>query len=76
MKHYESKAVVCPFYHQEQPTKIHCDGFSTENTVQISFKTKEDKIRHRKNYCLNLQNHKQCPIYEAISTQYEEGLDE
>ena len=72
MKHYSSKAVVCPFYHQEQPTKIHCEGFATDNTIQVSFVNKEAKINHRKHCCLDIKAYKQCPIYEAIASQYEE----
>ena len=76
MKHYESKAVVCPFYHQEQPTKIHCDGFGEDNTVQISFTSKEAKNSHRKAHCLNIKQYTKCPLYETIAKKYEENDDD
>lgn len=72
MKHYESKAVVCPFYHQEQAMKIHCDGFGEDNTVQVSFTSKEAKMRHRKAHCLNIKAYRKCPLYSAIESQFKE----
>lgn len=76
MKHYESKAVVCPFYHQEQATKIHCDGVCQGNTVQISFITQEVKNKFRKDFCLNIKAYTKCPIYQAIAKQWEDDSDE
>jgi hypothetical protein len=76
MKHYESKAVVCPFYHQEQATKIHCDGVSKDNTVQISFTNQEAKNKYRKDFCLNIKTYTKCPIYQAIAKQWEDEDDD
>ena len=28
MKNYMDKSVVCPFYSQEEPQKLHCEGYS------------------------------------------------
>lgn len=72
MKHYVSAEAVCPFYTQEQPLKIHCEGISQGSSIQVSFADKGKKIRHRKHFCSQHSHYEKCPLYEAIAKQYEE----
>lgn len=72
MKHYVSTSAVCPFYEQEQPMKIHCEGFSKSNTIQISFKNDERKKLYTSKRCYSLENYKKCPIYQAVEKCYVE----
>ena len=76
MKHYVSNAIMCPFYKQEQATKIHCDGVCRHNTVQLSFDDEDYKKYFRKIYCMNIKGYYLCPIYLAIYQQYKEEGDE
>lgn len=72
MKHYVSNTVVCPFYTQEQPLKIHCEGFTKDNSIQVSFPDSFKKDKHMKRHCKNIQCYSSCPIYLANELQYKE----
>ena len=70
MKHLVSTGVVCPFYLQEQPLKMHCEGFNKSTTIQLSFKSEDKKKVFRKKYCMSLQCYRDCPLYSVIEKQY------
>lgn len=72
MKHYVSTEAVCPFYTQEQPLKIHCEGISAGSSIQVSFVNEGKKRIHRKLFCTRTSHYEKCPLYEAIAKQYQE----
>ena len=71
MRGYQSKYVVCPFYHQESGLRIQCEGFCKSCSLQITFENKEDMLCHRKNFCESFERHSKCPLFPVISRQYE-----
>ena len=72
MKHYVAKEIICPFYKQEEPTRIHCEGFCKSNSLQISFAKKELLQLHRERHCKNFVGYPMCPLFPVINKQYEE----
>lgn len=76
MKHYEDYHVVCPFYRHEEQQKIFCDGFTEGTRIRTWFRSNELKSIHKKNFCVKVDNYVNCPLYPAISKQYEEEKDE
>ena len=73
MKHYVSSEAVCPFYTQEQPLRIHCEGINAGSSIQVIFVNERFKTIHRKYYCSKHVNYEKCPLYEAINKQYQEN---
>lgn len=76
MKHYVSKYVVCPFYSQEEPLKLHCEGYRKGNRIQLTFSSNELFEQHKKLYCTELNGYYKCPIYPVIMKQYEEKKED
>jgi hypothetical protein len=72
MQNYVSKEVVCPFYKQEQATKLKCEGFSKSCSLQTSFCNRARLLIHKECYCNNIKGYTRCPLYPAIYRQYEE----
>lgn len=72
MRKYQSKEVVCPFYHKEEATKILCEGFCKSCSLQMSFTKKEQLLAHKARYCNTFKGYPQCPLYPVINKQYEE----
>ena len=72
MQNYVSKEVVCPFYKQEDATKIRCEGFSKCCSIQTSFSCRERLILHKGRYCNSMEGYPECPLYPAIYGQYGE----
>lgn len=72
MQGYVAKEVVCPFYKQEEATKIRCEGFSRSCSLQTSFSCREKLIGHKKRYCNSMEGYTECPLYPAIYGQYGE----
>ena len=70
MKNYMDKSVVCPFYSQEEPLKLHCEGYSTGNRIHLCFDCKERKVSHKKVFCNDVNGYKQCPLNPVIMKQY------
>lgn len=76
MKNYMDSGVVCPFYSQEEPLKLHCEGFSKCTRLQTFFENRVNKKAHKDKYCNNLRGYKQCPLYPVIEKQYKGGDDD
>lgn len=71
MQHYVAKEVVCPFYHQEDSTRIRCEGFCSTTSLQTSFKFREQLISHKARHCNDIKGYMKCPLYGVINKQYE-----
>lgn len=71
MQNYVSKEVVCPFYKQEEATKIRCEGFCKITSLQTSFIRREQLIAHKESYCNKMKGYPLCPLYSIINKQYE-----
>lgn len=73
MQNYLDKNTVCPFYSQQDNLKIHCEGYSKGNRIQISFENKYLMKEHKKRFCNNIKCYRQCPLYPIIEKQYKDG---
>ena len=71
MQNYVSKEVVCPFYKQEEATKIRCEGYCKTTSLQTSFAKKELLALHKERHCNSFKGYPKCPLYEVICKQYE-----
>lgn len=76
MKHYVSKYVVCPFYSQEEPLKLHCEGYCKGNSIILVFNSKAILNQHKNLYCTELNGYDKCPIYPVVMKQYEEKKED
>lgn len=73
MQNYSDKYVACPFYSQENGSKIRCEGFADNNSLQTTFETKELLKAHKRRFCYTLSRHRECPLYAIINKKYEEN---
>lgn len=71
MRGYQSKYVVCPFYHQEKAFQILCEGFCKSCSLQITFTSKESLLLHREIHCESFDGYPKCPLFPVINKQYE-----
>ena len=71
MKAYQSKYVVCPFYHQEKWSQIQCEGFCKTCSLQITFASKAELQFHKEIHCESFVGYPKCPIFPVINKQYE-----
>lgn len=76
MQNYSDKYVSCPFYSQESGSKIRCEGFTENNSLQTTFDTKELLKAHKRRFCYAISKHKECPLYPIINQKYKENDDE
>lgn len=72
MQHYISKEVVCPFYKQEDATKLFCEGYCKSCSLQTSFTRREQLQLHKERHCNSFKGYPNCPIYPVIAKQYDE----
>ena len=74
MQKYQSKEVVCPFYHGEdaERNKIFCEGFCKLCNLQTTFNNGPQLLAHKARYCNTFKGYPQCPLYPVINKQYEE----
>lgn len=69
MDAYGETNVVCPFFHRQQRMGIVCEGpFAGENTVSVSFETKWQMEKVRRERCNS--SPELCPIYRAVMEKY------
>lgn len=72
MKYYVDNNTVCPFYCQQEPLRLHCDGFSEGNKIHLQFDCKVTLKAHKSRYCNNIASYKNCPLYRLIDKHYQE----
>lgn len=73
MQNYVSKEVVCPFYKQEETTKIRCEGYCKACSLQTSFTSRVLLQIHKERHCNSIEGYRKCPLYSVINRQYEVG---
>lgn len=70
MQRYESKYVVCPFYHNEESLILFCEGVAKDSTLQNAFRRASDKREFKATYCCSMDGHKKCPLAEMLYKKY------
>jgi hypothetical protein len=73
MQRYESKYVVCPFYHNEEALVLYCEGVIKDSTLLNAFRRSADKREYKGCYCTSMEGHKKCPYAEILYKKYEDG---
>ena len=72
MKYYVSKAAVCPFYKQEEKTKVRCCGYEKGVHMHLVFADQEKKMVHKRRFCEHIKGYLKCPYYSVAAKQFEE----
>lgn len=72
MKYYVSKAAVCPFYKQEEKTKLRCCGYEKGVHMHLVFGTQAKKAVHERRFCYHIKGYLLCPYYKIAAKQFEE----
>lgn len=63
---------ICPFYQNERPNKIICEGFTDEQKeIMLLFNSPKEKKLWQKKYCM-LFTYEICPIASPIFRGYDE----
>ena len=68
--HYESKYVVCPYYHRHESNRICCEGTGSYNTVNLVFEDAKKLKEYGIEYCNSIKGCKRCMIHRALNTKY------
>lgn len=70
MARYEDGAVLCPFYKEESPSTLICEGPTPESTVRTTFTPKSKKLFYKLRYCGC--DYKNCPLAYGLYRMWEE----
>ena len=69
---YDSKYVVCPFYHRNDTNRICCEGVEDNNTINLVFASNREMVEYEKCFCDDMDFHKECLLYQMLIKKYEE----
>ena len=65
---YQSPEAMCPFYHMEEKSRIHCEGFAPGWSITIESE-REAKL-YKEDYCRDKWT--LCPIARMLWAQYDD----
>ena len=60
--------VVCPYYREETPQVIFCEGVEDDSTIHVAFATPDKRKKHEDQYCK--QCWCKCMIAEAHNRKW------
>lgn len=69
MKHYQDKNVLCPFYHQEKPSVLMCEGVEDGSALQLTFDSSIHKADYKDDYCC--EDWEKCRISKMLNDKYQ-----
>lgn len=72
MAEFDSKYVVCPFYHKSDSNRICCEGVDDNNTVNLIFSDSRKQKEYKQTFCYDITNYKKCLICTMLYTKYPE----
>lgn len=64
----ESKEVKCPFYKDETPEAIRCEGVISVACIN-NFRGRETKQKHKRRYCNT--EYEDCEHYKTVIKKYD-----
>lgn len=71
MRNYLSNEVTCPFYSQESPITIQCEGAVPDATsTKTTFRSHRSLALHKHRFCNQIDSNANCPIFNAINSKY------
>lgn len=71
MKHYESGAVLCPFYHGEVARELHCEGTEDNNVLHMVFWSPSRKENYKSRFCC--ADYERCLLCAALIAKYNDS---
>ena len=76
MAEYGAPLVECPYYienttmSQIERNLIRCEGINPHCTINLAFKTKQEKAAYMERYCFSLKRCKRCGICKLLDEKY------
>ena len=67
---YGSELVFCPYFHRATPQTLVCEGPRMNSTATLRFASKEDKKKHKHDYC-DGWTYRNCPLYRSAALKYD-----
>ena len=67
---YESKYVVCPYYHRHEANRICCEGTGSYNTVNLVFEDTKKLKEYGITFCNSIEGCRSCLIHIALNKKY------
>ena len=64
---------ACPFYSYEPkspPMVVVCEGTEDDNSIKLTFRSKDDKKSYKDRYCCHERRWETCPIARGLDTKY------
>lgn len=70
-RNYDDKLVTCPYFVRQDPTRIHCEGWSmmSRTTVITAFDSREDRQEFSRFFCCD--RYRDCCLYALNEAKYE-----
>lgn len=68
MRHFQDKRVLCPFYHQEKPSVLMCEGVEDGCSIQITFDSGQHKADYKDALCC--EDWEQCRVSKMLNEKY------
>lgn len=72
MSEYDAKYAVCPYYRRISNNRICCEGLDKRNTINLVFEDVSGIVRHKNDYCFNIDNYPRCRICGMLDRKYED----
>jgi hypothetical protein len=70
MAAFDSKYVVCPFYHSNDNNRVCCDGVSNESSIHIVFGDSSRRRRYMMCFCNDIEGYKRCKVCEMLREKW------
>jgi len=72
MNNYEDPSVLCPFYKEERPFALICEGPNTYTSVHMCFHPTSRKKSYKQTYCMDHYN--DCLLAKGLNKMWDEKL--
>lgn len=61
----------CPFYTEQGPTWIKCEGLTQRGSLTLRFKSGGERERWLSRHCNTIKGCQKCPLWEALWKDWE-----
>ncbi len=62
---------ICPYYLNETPCSVTCEGLSPCSSIVLRFRAVKDKQLHKARLCDTFFYAQRCPMARALDERYE-----
>jgi hypothetical protein len=70
MAQFDSKYVVCPYYHSNDNNRVCCDGVTDGNTVNVVFGDPTKRKKYMECYCNSIEKYSHCKICNMLHKKW------